>query len=164
VQGLDGKWRALDLRVLHAMAVSASETYNTGIEDELRARLGVEFAPRESGRRRHDHRADGRHPVAYDTVTTCRNCGAGFAPTGRQTWCSSACRVAAWRRRHTPAAPQPPLPPKGRRRPVTVYECDACGERSLGSQRCDACNRWMRAVGIGGTCPACVLTELPGVF
>ena len=40
VQGLDGKWRALDLRVLHAMAVSASETYNTGIEDELRARLG----------------------------------------------------------------------------------------------------------------------------
>ena len=52
VQGLDGKWRALDLRVLHAMAVSASETYNTGIEDELRARLGVEFAPRESGRGR----------------------------------------------------------------------------------------------------------------
>ncbi len=52
VQGLDGQWRALDLRVLHAMAVSASETYNTGIEDELRTRLGAEFAPRESGRGR----------------------------------------------------------------------------------------------------------------
>jgi len=52
VQGLDGQWRALDLRVLHAMAVSASETYNTAIEDELRARLGVEFAPREVGRGR----------------------------------------------------------------------------------------------------------------
>jgi hypothetical protein len=40
VQGVDGKWRALDMRVLHAMAVSASETYNTAVEDELRTRLG----------------------------------------------------------------------------------------------------------------------------
>lgn len=52
VQGLDGRWRAVDLRVLHAMAVSASETYNTAIEDEIRTRLGVEFAPRETGRGR----------------------------------------------------------------------------------------------------------------
>jgi len=52
VQGLDGKWRALDMRVLHAMAVSASETYNTAIEDELRTRLAVEFVERESGRDR----------------------------------------------------------------------------------------------------------------
>jgi len=52
VQGLDGKWRALDLRVLHAMAVSASETYNTAIEDELRTRLGVQFVERESHRGR----------------------------------------------------------------------------------------------------------------
>jgi len=52
VQGLDGQWRALDLRVLHAMAVSASETYNTAIEDELRTRLGVQFVERESHRGR----------------------------------------------------------------------------------------------------------------
>ena len=52
VQGVDGKWRALDMRVLHAMAVSASETYNTAIEDELRARLGVEFVERTGGRNR----------------------------------------------------------------------------------------------------------------
>jgi len=52
VQGLDGQWRALDLRVLHAMAVSASETYNTAIEDELRTRLGVRFVERESHRGR----------------------------------------------------------------------------------------------------------------
>ncbi len=52
VQGLDGKWRALDLRVLHAMAVSASETYNTAVEDELRARLGVRFVDRDTGRSR----------------------------------------------------------------------------------------------------------------
>lgn len=50
VQGLDGIWRALDLRVLHAMAVTASETYNTAIEDELRTRLGVRFVDRETGR------------------------------------------------------------------------------------------------------------------
>jgi len=52
VRGVDGKWRALDMRVLHAMAVSASETYNTAIEDELRTRLGVEFVEREGGRNR----------------------------------------------------------------------------------------------------------------
>src|SRR5665811_190756 len=55
VQGVDGAWRSLDMRVLHAMAVSASETYNTGIEDELRTRLGVEFVELEGGR--------GRRPV-----------------------------------------------------------------------------------------------------
>ena len=41
VRGLDGTWRSLDGRVLFALAVSASETYNTAVEDELRARLGV---------------------------------------------------------------------------------------------------------------------------
>jgi conjugative relaxase-like TrwC/TraI family protein len=46
VQGTDGQWRALDMRVLHAMAVSASETYNTAVEDELRTRLGARFVDR----------------------------------------------------------------------------------------------------------------------
>ena len=50
VQGQDGLWRALDMRVLHAMAVAASETYNTAIEDELRERLGVQFVDRDGGR------------------------------------------------------------------------------------------------------------------
>ena len=40
------------MRVLHAMAVSACETYNTAIEDELRTRLGVEFVERTGGRNR----------------------------------------------------------------------------------------------------------------
>lgn len=56
VQGPDGKWRSLDGRVLFAAAVSVSERYNTRIEDELRDRLGVEFAER-SGR------TEGRRPV-----------------------------------------------------------------------------------------------------
>ncbi len=100
-------------------------------------------------------RPPSQNPSRNDAVTTCGNCGTVFKPVGRQAWCSAACRVAAWRRRHTPVAPQPPLPPKGRRRAVTVYECDGCGERSLGSQRCDTCNRWMTTVGVGGCCPSC---------
>lgn len=43
VQGLDGKWRSLDGRVLHALGVAASERYNTLVETELSRRLGVEF-------------------------------------------------------------------------------------------------------------------------
>ena len=50
VQGVDGKWRSLDGRVLHALGVSASERYNTLIEQELRQRLGVTFADEARGR------------------------------------------------------------------------------------------------------------------
>ncbi|WP_154793214.1 MobF family relaxase [Occultella kanbiaonis] len=45
VRGSDGKWRSLDGRVLFSMAVSASERYNTLIEQELVSRLGVRFEP-----------------------------------------------------------------------------------------------------------------------
>lgn len=55
VQGLDGKWRSLDGRVLHALGVAASERYNTLIETGLRERLGVEFEA--------ETRARGRQPV-----------------------------------------------------------------------------------------------------
>lgn len=43
VQGMDGKWRALDGRVVHALGVAASERYNTLIETEVTNRLGVRF-------------------------------------------------------------------------------------------------------------------------
>jgi conjugative relaxase-like TrwC/TraI family protein len=46
VQGKDGKWRALDARVLYAMKVAASEAYNTGFEERLSASLGVTFTAR----------------------------------------------------------------------------------------------------------------------
>src|SRR5699024_8679249 len=49
VQGTDGRWRALDARVLHALGVAASERYNTLVEDELRRRLGVEFIEESRG-------------------------------------------------------------------------------------------------------------------
>jgi hypothetical protein len=38
---------------------------------------------------------------------------------------------------------------------VTVYECNGCGARSLGIQRCEECLKFTRAVGIGGLCPCC---------
>lgn len=46
VQGVDGKWRSLDGRVLHKLTVAASERYNTAIEENLVLALGVEFADR----------------------------------------------------------------------------------------------------------------------
>jgi conjugative relaxase-like TrwC/TraI family protein len=52
VQGTDGVWRALDGRVLHALGVAASERYNTLVETELRARLGVQFVEEKRGRAR----------------------------------------------------------------------------------------------------------------
>ncbi|TFD14463.1 TraA-like conjugal transfer protein [Cryobacterium sp. TMT1-2-2] len=50
VQGLDGKWRSLDGRVLHALGVAASERYNTLVEHEVRNRLGVSFVDETRGR------------------------------------------------------------------------------------------------------------------
>lgn len=48
VQTLGGKWLALDARMLHRMAVTASERYNTLIEAGLIDELGVRFADREA--------------------------------------------------------------------------------------------------------------------
>lgn len=95
-------------------------------------------------------------PSRHDGVTmTCPVCETRFIPTGRQKYCSDACRSAAYRRRrgtHTPPVAVAKAQP---RRPITVYECDSCGERSVGEQRCDTCGTFMRRVGIGGCCPSC---------
>jgi len=63
---------------------------------------------------------------------SCPACGQPFTPTGRRRWCSDTCKQAAWRRRRMPAVPAPPVPPKGCRRAMTVYECSQCGLRALG--------------------------------
>src|SRR5215213_9181853 len=44
VQTLDGRWLSIDGRVLFKANVSASETYNTALEQHLRDLLGVRFA------------------------------------------------------------------------------------------------------------------------
>ena len=81
----------------------------------------------------------------------------GRLPAGRKrTTCSDSCRQAAWRRRHQPEWTPPALPPARPRKPVTVYESDACGTRLLGHQQCDCVSRaFMRRVDTGGTCPCC---------
>ncbi|SFP63487.1 DNA primase, catalytic core [Geodermatophilus dictyosporus] len=56
VQGRDGRWRALDGRVLHKAAVAASERYDTRLQAQLAVRLGVRFAARPG-------REPGRRPV-----------------------------------------------------------------------------------------------------
>ncbi|MGH9180804.1 MAG: hypothetical protein ACRDY5_03695 [Acidimicrobiales bacterium] len=94
----------------------------------------------------------------------CPVCQHPFTPTGRQKFCSDACRAAAYRRRRN-ARPQALVVPKPQpRQPITVYECDTCGARTLGEQRCETCNTWMRRVGLGGSCPSCdepvAVTEL----
>ena len=76
-------------------------------------------------------------------------------PSGLRRWCSDACRQSAYRRRHQPAPELAELPSASARKDATVYECDDCGERFVGTQRCDACNRFARRVGTGGHCPSC---------
>lgn len=49
VQAADGKWRALDARVLHSLGVAASERYNSQLEEELRNRLDVTFVGADRG-------------------------------------------------------------------------------------------------------------------
>ncbi|KNX35955.1 MobF family relaxase [Luteipulveratus halotolerans] len=49
VQTAEGKWLAIDGRVLFKATVAASETYNTALERHLHADLGLNFAERTSG-------------------------------------------------------------------------------------------------------------------
>jgi hypothetical protein len=93
---------------------------------------------------------------------------------GRSAYCSDAHRVRAFRLRHRqvldfqPDALQAELRRRGQLAAHTVYECQECGERFLGQQRCDQCCRFCRAAGLGGLCPGCdepvLVSELLGQF
>jgi hypothetical protein len=88
-------------------------------------------------------------------TASCLVCGVTLAPSPNKRYCSALCRATAWRRRHANSRPAiPPLLPARSRRSSTVYECDGCGSRLLGEQRCE-CGRFMRRVGAGGQCPHC---------
>ena len=90
----------------------------------------------------------------------CPVCAATL-PSRRARYCSAACKQGAYRLRHAaPPAADPPARtaawPRGGTRPAhTIYECPACGERYLGEQRCPDCQRFCRALGLGGACPHC---------
>jgi hypothetical protein len=96
-------------------------------------------------------------PSCHDTVTTpCPVCQRPFVPVGRQVYCGDPCKAAAYRRRRDAHNDTPVVIPKAQpRRPITVYECDKCGERALGEQRCETCSTFMRRIGVGGCCPTC---------
>ena len=95
-------------------------------------------------------------PWRDDTVTiTCPVCQRPFARQGKRQWCSDACKAAAWRRRRQATPPRIVLPPARPRRPITVYECEGCGARAVGQQRCEDCGTFMRKLGLGGPCPHC---------
>ena len=93
--------------------------------------------------------------VTMPVTMACPVCGSPFIPVGRQRSCSGACRAVAYRRRRTAARPVVVVPAGGSRVPLTVYECDGCGARAVGGQRCADCASFMRRVGIGGACPGC---------
>lgn len=99
------------------------------------------------------------------TATSCLACGGPLPPGRPRTTCSDACRQAVWRRRHQPPAAAPALPARQSPKAHTVYECDDCGTRNLGDQRCE-CGKFMRRAGTGGLCPGCdepiTLDELLG--
>ena len=90
----------------------------------------------------------------------CLLCWTGL-PSARARFCSAACKQRAFRLRQGDASGPDPtlvaaaLKRRGQRRAHTLYECPACGERSLGQQRCPECHRFGRAVGLGGLCPHC---------
>jgi hypothetical protein len=92
-----------------------------------------------------------------ETTTRCPVCGAPFTPIRRQRYCTSACRQAAWRARHTPppSAPDIVIPHDISRRDITVYHCPDCDTRTLGQQWCHDCRRPRTHLDIGGLCPHC---------
>jgi predicted RNA-binding Zn-ribbon protein involved in translation (DUF1610 family) len=88
-------------------------------------------------------------------TTRCPVCQRSFTPTGRQTYCSTACRKTAFRRRHQQPGTTVTVPAARPRREYTVYECPDCGDRFLGEQRCNNCGTFARRIGVGGQCPHC---------
>lgn len=92
---------------------------------------------------------------------SCPICSRPFRASGRQLYCSRACRQAAYRLRREPAPDSylQELVRDLRRRQAlvahTVYECDGCGARFIGEWRCPECNLMCKKVGPGGCCPHC---------
>ena len=93
--------------------------------------------------------------VTMPVTMACPVCASPFTAAGRRRFCSDACRAAAHRRRRAAARPLVALPAALRRAAMTVYECDGCGARALGEQRCAECATFMRRLGVGGCCPCC---------
>jgi hypothetical protein len=103
------------------------------------------------------------------TAGSCAVCSRGV-PSRKARYCSRACQQRAYRLRQAPTTTleerrlQQDLHRRRTLAAHTLYECPACQERFLGERRCADCNRFCRALGLGGRCPDCdtpiLLSEL----
>src|SRR5216683_3076502 len=89
----------------------------------------------------------------------CLVCGKD-TPSTRAKYCTRAHQQRSYRLRHqTPTADLTTVRKALQRRSAlaahTIYECGACGDQFVGVRRCESCNLFCRAVGVGGSCPAC---------
>ncbi len=93
-------------------------------------------------------------------VRSCAVCSR-TVPSRKARYCSRACQQRAYRLRRDPttAPDEGALRQALRRRSAltahTIYECPTCQARFLGERRCEDCNRFCRALGLGGRCPDC---------
>ena len=115
VQGVDGKWRALDARALYRITVAASECYNTAFETALTARLGVTFVPRP------DTRGD-REPVREISGVPFGmighfSAGGPASKPATPSWCAPTGASMATTRRVPPATSSPARPTSTPARP-----------------------------------------------
>ena len=89
----------------------------------------------------------------------CVMCG-GDLPSRRAKYCTRAHQQRSYRLRHQTPTPDLTLVRRAlqRRKALiahTIYECGGCGERFVGLRRCESCNLFCGAVGLGGSCPEC---------
>jgi hypothetical protein len=107
-----------------------------------------------------------------DGAPAARSCAvcSRAVPSRKARYCSRACQQRAYRLRQGPATDpdhhglRQMLQRRRRLAAHTIYECPTCQERYLGQRRCDDCNHFCRALGLGGRCSDCdapiLLSEL----
>jgi len=119
-------------------------------------------------------------PVRYGSRDGSGTAGAGRScpicatslPSARAHFCSAACKQRAYRLRRVDFSAADAtglartLKRLGDLAAHTIYECPLCDARFLGTRRCPDCNRFCRALGLGGACPHCdeplLIAELLG--
>ena len=86
---------------------------------------------------------------------SCPACGLTFLGDSRRIWCSDACRQRGFRLRWSAPDEAPIIFPRRLPKDTVVYQCPACDQRYLGTQRCESCGTFCRRLGPGGPCPHC---------
>jgi len=94
-----------------------------------------------------------------DAQGGCLVCGKD-TPSARAKYCGRAHQQRSYRLRQQPPTADLTHVRKAlqRRKALvahTIYECGGCGERFVGVRRCESCNLFCGAVGVGGPCPEC---------